>query len=331
MKQLKTTLQRKALNPDNLRERIEAVNRRQSRRFGIFPRLILPLGFALSLILALAVGLNRLPEKESVTLKTVGSEATVAYAMVSVDINPSFEIYLNKPGKVIEIKALNEDAQTIGTEDLLGKEPESVIEQLIARATAAGFIVPADVQEDYVLISTVILDDDDPEAEKNQDSLGAKIQAALLASETIDGTIEVAIIKATLREKFEAEAKDVPLGLYVINGLIDNGSGEMIKVSEFVKNKDNHDKLGKRASITVRNQKKFIQNLINELGKLGVDVTGYQTRLDAEGTDLEALKAEVKERLQALNPEPETEESASPSGLSGKPDGKPSPGQDRKN
>jgi hypothetical protein len=59
---------------------------------------------------------------------------------------------------------------------------------------------------------------------------------------------KVAVIKATLREKFAADGKEVPLGLYIINGMIEK-DGATISVSEFVKDKNNINKLAKRAEI----------------------------------------------------------------------------------
>lgn len=321
MRQLKKTIEEHALNQDSILSRIHDVNKTKERRFAMRKHVWLSVGFAAVLILGLAIGLNQRPVADNATLQSEESQDLLVYAQVSVDINPSFTLYLNKPGKVVEIVAINDDAKTLKIDDLTGKPAEWVIEQLIQRATAAGFIDINDGDEDFVLLSTVVLDEDDPEAEENQDSLGQKIQAAVLASETIEGSIKVAVIKATLREKFEAEGKDIPLGLYIINGMIESPAGTWIKVSEFVSNKDNVDKLEKRAEITVRNQTKFIQHMLDELKAAGVDVTTFETMLASPTRDLEQIKALVKARYQLQFPDEDEEEE------------KPltPPGQDKKN
>ncbi|MHC1734504.1 MAG: hypothetical protein AB9921_02395 [Erysipelotrichaceae bacterium] len=250
------------------------------------------------------------------------ASAKSVYAMVSVDINPSFEFYTDYHDIVVEIKALNDDALTLDVSGLVGLSIEEAIEKLIVIATEAGFIVSADTSDDYVIVTTVILDeeeeDDEAEEEIKQDSLGQRIQAAVAASAGIEDTTVVAVIKATLREKFEAEGKNVPLGLYVINGMVEV-EGEWLSVSEFVASQKNVDQLEKKAQQVIRKQDRFTslcEKFISALEGVGVDTAQYVTRLATEGEDLEALKDElealwatydIEEEVKEENVKPEKE------------------------
>ncbi len=254
--------------------------------------------FAVSLSLALVMTML-VYAFVSKARESVASAKSV-YAMVSVDINPSFEFYTDYHDIVVEIKALNDDALTLDVSGLVGLPIEEAIKKLIVIATDAGFIVSSDTSDDYVIVTTVILDeeeeDDEAEEEVKQDSLGQRIQAAIAASAGIEDTTVVAVIKATLREKFEAEGKKVPLGLYVINGMVEV-EGEWLSVSEFVASQKNVDQLEKKAQQVIRKQDRFTslcEKFIAALEGAGVDTTQYVTRLATEGEDLEALKDELE-------------------------------------
>lgn len=263
------------------------------------------IAFALLAVVALAVTLG-------LQVKTAAPQ--VAFAIVSVDINPSFELTSAEDGTVLSIKAVNDDAQTIATDDLIGLPVEQAIEQLILRATEAGFINAEDDTEDYVIVSTVLLDETNPDLEADQDELDETIGDALEDSEEIDDTTVITLIKATQREKFEAEGKDIPLGLYIINGMIEV-DGEMVSVKEFVSNADNLEKLERRAA-KLANKAAHFTNLIERylavLAESGVDITAYQARLATEGEDLEALKDELETLAAAYDVDDEIDEIDNP-------------------
>ncbi len=263
MSQLKNSLNRHVLPEDELLARIQAGNRRADRqwRFTKMKKTWISVGVAAAMIVAavavwnflapLPTGLaNGTTTAQTTTRAAAGTTeaAWQAYAMVSIDINPSFEVYTDQAGLVLKIKAKNDDAETIEVKDLIGKPIGEVTTALIARATELGFIKPGDNIDDYVLASTVILDEKDKSAEKNQESLGQKIQAAVAAAD-LAATTKVAIIKATLQEKHSADKNGVPLGLYIINGMIKNESGTLVPVAEFVKDANNLKQLAKRAEI----------------------------------------------------------------------------------
>jgi hypothetical protein len=257
MNQLKTSIKKHVLNETDMLIRIRKETLQRERTIKMNKKVWISGAVAAAMLIAVvSIWANMIPaapinSEATSTAAQVASSSTaiqkVAYAMVSVDINPSLEFFTNKDGLVIEIKAKNADAKTLETNDLIGLPVDEAVIKLIERATAAGFIKDGDTTDDYVVVSTVILDEKDVDANKNQDSLGYSIQQAVAAAD-LGTTTKVAVIKATLREKFAAEGKDIPLGLYIINGMIER-DGQMISVSEFAKDKHNVDKLAKRAEI----------------------------------------------------------------------------------
>ena len=178
----------------------------------------------------------------------------MAFAMISVDINPSFEVYVDANGNVLSIEAINEDAKTLDVSLFVGLPAQEAVADIIDSAETAGFINTEDQSDDYVLVTTVLLEEENPDNQKKQDNLGQLIRERVEAAGELGDTTKVAIIKATKVELFEAREKDVPMGLYVINGMIEN-NGEMIPVSEFVKNKEHLDKLKDRSDVVDKKDK----------------------------------------------------------------------------
>ena len=112
----------------------------------------------LGLIVSLAVALMALSMNQFGLFKGQSSTITAVYAL---DINPSFEISVNKQDKVVSITAVNDDAKTITVDDLYGKESAYVIEELLKRAKEAGFINDTDLVDDYVVLTTIPMTDQD--------------------------------------------------------------------------------------------------------------------------------------------------------------------------
>ena len=182
------------------------------------------------------------------------SDHPLSYAVACVDINPSFVLYMDINGLVTEIEAVNVDAETLDVSSLIGLPIDDSISGIIDLAAKAGFIISTDNVEDYVIVSTVLLVEENDESDKKQDELDQMIEDGLTEDETLDDTTNVAIIKASQAAMFEARGKDVPMGLYVINGMIEN-NGEMIPVSEFVSNADHLKHLEDHAAIVKKDKK----------------------------------------------------------------------------
>lgn len=226
------------------------------------------------------------PEKDVV--EEVVEKTVIAY--VSVDINPSFEISVYDDNTVESIASLNDDALSIDVSDLIGMDVDLAIEAIVARATEAGFIDTTDSTDDYVLVTTVLKDE---ATIQQEEALQLKIQDRLQISETLN-SVYVVELKSDMVTKFEADEKNVPVGLYVINGEILQEDGTYLSVKEIFANTEKVSELTHTYQMNINaistDQLSInIQALIDKLSELGVDVSAYETSL-ANATDMSSLQ-----------------------------------------
>lgn len=263
MNKLQNTIKERVFNETAMLNRIRLQNQPKKRNIFSTKNIWISIGIAAAVIFVIAIGANiytqsykavNISEDAAKYAEDMYAEHQLSYALVCLDINPSFALYTDANGKVIEIEAVNEDAKTLNVSSLVALPVDDAISNIIALATTAGFIDSTDEVEDYVIVSTVLLTAANEDSDKKQDELNNQIEKGLAEDETLDDTLNVAIIKANQVEMFEAKGKDVPMGLYVINGMIEN-NGEMIPVSEFVSNSDNLNKLKNHADIVGKDNK----------------------------------------------------------------------------
>ncbi len=69
----------------------------------------------------------------------IGPYLTPVYAIVSVDINPSLELFLDQQEKVIRYRAFNERARDVLSRDLVGDSIEEALEQILERVEALDY------------------------------------------------------------------------------------------------------------------------------------------------------------------------------------------------
>lgn len=249
------------------------------------------------------------------------SGKNVVTAVYALDINPSFEISVNKQDKVVVIKAVNTDAATITFDDLYGKDSALVIEELIKRATAAGYINASDLVDDYVVVTAI------PMTDKNTnqtEDLENKLDQRIKTSEFLQG-LNVAVIKANLIELRAAEGKKIPIGLYVINGMVGLPDGTYLSAKEFFSDpayRATFQTKGEIKEDKVNTLKARILDALAKLDALGIDTTAFKNRLiTATGEDLIKIQVEVRKLLSKNHLGSEAENNAD----KGKPDnpGKP--------
>jgi post-segregation antitoxin (ccd killing protein) len=229
--------------------------------------------------------------------KISGSLATT---IISIDINPSFTLEVDANNLVLSIKAENADAEKILVSDLVGQEAALVVETIILRAQEAGFLMDPTLS-DYVLVTTAPVHVGD---ESIADHLNDLIQEALNKEGTSDD-VNVALIKATLQQWLDALDKNVPLGLYVISGLV-NVNGEIMSVADFLKTSGNLELLETIAHIvkkTTLNTVSLLERFLDRLERAGVDVTTLRVRLLVDGENLAVLKADVLALWASLDPD----------------------------
>ena len=296
MNKLEKSIQKNAFNQDEMFHRIQAESygMKSNTLFGGTPmkKVIGLIALSFTLIFAVWFGFNQndIARNEEVVM------------LVGVDINPSFELSVNRNNNVVKIEALNDDAKTIDVSDLIDEPVEDVVEEIIRRATEAGFIDLIDLDEDFVVVTTVSLEDD----EDDQDEFEEEMEKKIRDSEFLQ-SLNIVQIKATQREKFEAEGKNIPVGLYVINGYVLQEDGTFLSAKEFFSDPENKEKISNRSNITLEKQEKLKLRLEETLSKLelnGFDATQYRLRLEvATFEQMLEIQAELRVETKNMNKE----------------------------
>ena len=304
---LRLSIQEHAYNEDRMLWELKA----RARAMGIQPVVRKPVRMpkffrvALTATLVAAFVFLGIAEISDFNPFTPTNTITAVYAL---DINPSFEINVNKEDKVVSIIPTNEDAKSILIEDLYGKDSVDVIEELLKRAEAAGFIDSDDLADDYVLVTAV------PMNENNQpqtDAIADKIAAQTKTSEFLQ-SLNVAVIKSDLITLRLSENKKVPIGLYVINGMVALPDNTVLSAKQFFSNPIYRATFQQKGAIKNAKTNAMKENILLALSKLdaiGVDTTNIKNRLiSAEGKDLIAIQVEVRKLLNKnhLNTDDET-------------------------
>jgi hypothetical protein len=119
MNNLKRTFERKTFVKEDVLSEIVESNRSRKFNFGW----VLAMGLALVLFVS--------------GLQWVNTSASY----IAVDINPSIILTTNPFDKVVEVEALNEDAETLLVNlELIGLQVDEAVELIIAEATEMGYI-----------------------------------------------------------------------------------------------------------------------------------------------------------------------------------------------
>jgi hypothetical protein len=147
-----------------------------------------------------------------------------------IDINPSVQLELDEDEYVIGYEALNDDAEELELDFVMGMSVEDAISYITKRAAELGFIDLEDLDDDYVLIATVSDDED------NEEDIEEKIEDAKVGDENLEA-VNIAMIKATKEQLEEALELRIPLGL-LVSGKLDNILGEGVSVQDFFDNEE---------------------------------------------------------------------------------------------
>lgn len=296
MDKLKQTFNDNLLNEDKI---LMSINKKIKPKNSWFYNRNIQISFGLlTLIIISLIISNFIQFQPNKSIKNIGITTPrnqLAYAIVSIDINPSFELYVDKNDKVIEINPINDEAKTLDIDQLIGLEVQDVVESLIKQAQDKGYINSFDTNQDTVIISTINYGIDGEKLIRN-------IQVKLGSSLNINRNVKSYIIQATEDDREEAKKENISLGIYMLNGIIQN-NGVPMSVRSFVQDLDNLEILEEYAEKTNgRELVEIIQALINELVSRNVDITSFQNRLNKEGEDLEELIEDLKDQFENLNP-----------------------------
>jgi hypothetical protein len=157
MEKLKQSFKDKLLNEDVMFNRITEKTKQKSYLDFVNIKVLITLSIVLTLIIAIVINnsspLN--PVKNTTQIGISTPQNKLAYAIVSVDINPSFELYIDIDDKVIEIIPLNDEAKTLSYESFIGLPVQDAVEEIIRKAQDAGFIDITNTTPNTVAATTI--------------------------------------------------------------------------------------------------------------------------------------------------------------------------------
>lgn len=111
------------------------------------------------------------------SLGLTACSAKEKYTRMTVDINPSVELMLDKDNKVVSATALNDDGSIIlAGEALVGKPAEDAVEMIVSISTDTGYIVKGNVSADENTV-TVSVSGHTKNAEKLKKAAEQKVNA----------------------------------------------------------------------------------------------------------------------------------------------------------
>jgi hypothetical protein len=159
-----------------------------------------------------------------------------AVAMLAIDINPSVRLMLDGDGLVLEAIAINDDAEQLDLEALVGLTADAAVERVVEEAIALGFIDPDDFNDDFVVLTHSAFGSNDHEP------LMQTIQTRLLertGKNTQLQNVEMVMVRATEQEMNQAQQDRTGVGLMIMNRLsVQAGLDEAKTVREFFANQE---------------------------------------------------------------------------------------------
>ncbi|AKL96852.1 anti-sigma factor [Clostridium aceticum] len=116
-------------------------------------------------------------------------------AVVTIDINPSIQLEVNNKNQVLKAIAVNKEAETLSLDALEKKPFQEAFQLLLRELREKGYVLKE--QENYVLIATVFLQEEEIETEKFRKMIEATKEEVELEALKQGEKIEVITIEAT--------------------------------------------------------------------------------------------------------------------------------------
>jgi len=126
------------------------------------------------------------------------------YAVISLDINPSIQYYIDKQEKVLRVEAMNDDGTLLLSPDMNGMEIDEAINKTITKADEGLYIK----KDSGILVSAVALK---PEKADFAEKMAQKI---FDNSIVVNKHLEVLVIKAGESDLKASRTKDISIGKY---------------------------------------------------------------------------------------------------------------------
>ncbi|MDR7857340.1 anti-sigma factor domain-containing protein [Tissierella sp.] len=172
-----------------------------------------------------------------------------AVAIVSIDINPSVEIKVNKNHRVINATALNEDALNLPLKKLKGQVLANALDELVQTAKTEGYI--KENEENYILLGVVGLSNNEKDTEALEHLLvEGKEKIENVSSEDVQ-YIEVVTVESNKETLKKARKEHISVG----------------RMEVYENNKDNN-KDGQSSKEEIKELKEEkVKELIEKIGK----------------------------------------------------------------
>jgi hypothetical protein len=291
---LKQSIEHSFLDEDRVLRNIE---RNVSKRHFSIPNKPVLTMIAASLILALLI-----------TTTSLMAPTNIVAGLLTVDINPSLRIELNKDYTVLNAIAQNPEAASMNLSILKGMKIQDALKEFVKQAIKDGYIDTLSLTEDYMLVTTISLNGKDETFNINLKDMLTQLQK----EQSLMSDVQLALMEAKETDLEEAEKSNTPLWLYVLSNKnpdtlsasTSNVQGYFEDTALKTKFETEYGEVLQDTHIVNTND---IQEAMNELSKSGIDVSAYQTRLNQPSVDLKQLKAELLVLLEQSEKDEQTE------------------------
>lgn len=172
-----------------------------------------------------------------------------AVAIVSIDINPSVEIKLNKNHRVINAKPLNKDALNLPLKKLKGQMLTNALDELVQIAKTEGYI--KENEENHILLAVVGLSNNEKDTEALEHLLAEGKEKIENISSEDNQHIEVVTVESNKETLKKARKEHISVG----------------RMEVFENNKDNNED-GQSSKEEIKDLKEEkVKGLIEKIGK----------------------------------------------------------------
>lgn len=153
----------------------------------------------------------------------------IAFGYISVDINPSIQLEIDRDLDVIKIEAKNQDAESIIKDDWIGKNYKIVIDEIIKSAENKGIL---NEERDFVLVSYYFND----ESEESEIEFNESIDELYSKS---NQNYSIAIVKGDKKTLEESKLSGESLGRKVLNREMNQKVDDLLDAKDKIKENRN--------------------------------------------------------------------------------------------
>ena len=237
-------------------------------------------------------------------------------AVVSIDINPSLELEVNKENKVLRSVAINEEGKLLMDTSLKGLTIEAAVVKVVNKAKSLQYIT---AEKNTILISTVVLKE---EAKVSQPQIEDAILEKIHEEDGLQ-ELQVIYVRSKKEDMEKAREEKISIGKYEVyleakaekreitveqirkakvQELVNQGVGQL-KVKEAVKKKSENEKEQKKEKIKdswddkVRKPGKTNQENKKDEDEKGKDDKGQLKESPAANKPVVDKKVPVKQEI----------------------------------